>query len=190
MSESEFHSENCQGTHQEEKKCPCGCAHHGKPEGDKAGCAHSHDDHHTHHSHRIGCLAPSVGLGSAIVVALSHIPCCGVPLVAFLLNTCGLTVGEFSFLQPIQMPAMILGVMALVYGYYREYYAQPCPCGCEETEEERPTVTTSRVILWVATVLSLFLIITSSLHIGCSHSAQDCNHSHCHHGVDEVHDSQ
>lgn len=115
-------------------------------------------------------LATIAGIGSAGLVFLGMVTCCGMPLLAGILATAGVGASQLSFLAKYQGVFMGIAIVSLMFGFYQAYFARKSRCcggtpthpqNCCATETEASAVSPpssrfqqfQKVFLWVGAVI-------------------------------------
>ncbi|MGL6195671.1 MAG: hypothetical protein ACRC2T_12715 [Thermoguttaceae bacterium] len=125
-------------------------------------------------------LATIAGIGSAGLVFLGMVTCCGMPLLAGILATVGVGASQLSFFAKYQGVFMGIAIMSLMFGFYQAYFARkssccggtptnPQNCCAAETDESAVTPKSSRfqqfqkVFLWIgAAIVGAALVFSGS----------------------------
>ncbi|MGL6225165.1 MAG: hypothetical protein ACRC10_00895 [Thermoguttaceae bacterium] len=115
-------------------------------------------------------LATIAGIGSAGLVFLGMVTCCGMPLLAGILATIGVGASQLNFLAKYQGVFMGIAIVSLMFGFYQAYFARKSSCcggtptnqkNCclMETDESAATPKSSRfqqfqkIFLWIGAII-------------------------------------
>jgi len=101
-------------------------------------------------------------LGS-ILASLGFVTCCGTPLVASLLSIFGLGASQLAIFSKYQEVFIFISLLSIIIGFYQIYFVRKNSNCCSATKNigDSKKSKISLILLWVSTLIIVFVIILS-----------------------------